>query len=148
LVVIAASRRVGPEKRLAQAAVRACRATSTRFVLASSTDGLAALGWRPGRSRIDAVRMLSRHFVPELRRALPPESLDGSCRFAALSSPWRYRRAAWFATALALRELARAYPWSAVALVRDRPRRCPLLDDLQRAVLLTEPAGMTVARAV
>ena len=134
LVVLAVTRRGLDELRLLDAAVRTCMRLAARFVVAPAYDGMRALGWRTGRTLISSVRMLCRHFTPELTAKLPPDGAAGS-----LGARWRYRRVSWLATTLALRELARVRPWSAVALVRDRPPRCPLLDELERVVLVTDP---------
>lgn len=134
LVVLAVTRRGADELRLLDAAVRTCVRLAARFVVTPAYDGMRALGWRAGRTLLNSVRTLCRHFTPELRAKLPPESAAGS-----LGARWRYRRTSWLATTLALHELARRHPWSAVALVRDRPPRCPLVDELERAVLVTDP---------
>ena len=133
VVVLAIRRRTAVEQRLLDVAMAACRRVSTRIVISPADGGLRALGWRRDCRLDDAIHRLVRHFVPELAREPRPSGR------VLLSSCWRYRRAAWQAAALALRELARTRPWSAVALVRDRPPRCPLLDELARAVLVTDP---------
>lgn len=78
---------------------------------------------------------LTRHFLPELAAELRRYPRQ---RSTSTANAWRYRRTAWQAAALALKELARTRPLSAAALVRDRPPRMPLLDEMALAAQLTE----------
>lgn len=134
IVVLAVTRRGIDELRLLDAAVRTCTRLAARFTVTSAYDGARALGWRPGQPLVTTTQYLARHFLPELESKLTPKGAAG-----CLSARWRYRRTAWLATSLALRELVRIRPWASAALVRERPPHCPLLDDLERAVLVTDP---------
>lgn len=133
-VVVAASTRTRHVMQLVDHAVRACTSVGVQASVSFAHDGLNALGWRRGSRAPDAVRVIAKHYLPELRTELPPEH-----DFAVHSEPWRYRRTAWQATALALRELGRIRPLSLAALVRDRPARCPLLAEIEAKVIESVP---------
>lgn len=117
------------------AIMRICSRYVSRVSVECRNAGIRALGWSRNVDMREATDRLTRHFLPELASELRRYPRQ---RSTSSANTWRYRRTAWQAAALALRELAQLRPLSAAALVRDRPPRMPLLDEMARAAQLTE----------
>lgn len=122
-------------ERFGRVLVDLCRRHVPNVVVEDPNAGLRALGWTHKRAMRNAVDHLATHFLPDLRHELRRCSAS---RSVSDLNVWRYRSTAWQAGALALLELARRHPWSAVALVRERPVRTPLLDVIDSGVQRVE----------